>query len=242
MSRKLKRVPLDFNWPTGQIWKGYVNPYQPVECKSCKGSGYSPEYEQLKDRWYGFDGQDEGWMYHVDEDDIQALIKANRLFDFTRRPLNEDQAKDIPEGQYRLSYYNGYVPTPDEVNAWARQGMGHDGLNAYHVISAKLERLGLPSECQYCTGTGHFWQSPEIEAAYEAWENIEPPTGDGYQLWENVTEGSPISPVFTTLNELCTWAEEYATTFANFHATAADWKKMLEEDFVHHQEGNITMM
>lgn len=32
-----------------------------------------------------------------------------------------------------------------------------------------------------------------------------PPTGDGYQLWETVSEGSPISPVFATPEELATW-------------------------------------
>ena len=34
---------------------------------------------------------------------------------------------------------------------------------------------------------------------------IHPPTGDGYQLWETVTEGSPISPVFATPEELADW-------------------------------------
>ena len=33
------------------------------------------------------------------------------------------------------------------------------------------------------------------------WPMAEPPTGDGYQIWETV-KGSPISPVFATPEEL----------------------------------------
>ena len=34
---------------------------------------------------------------------------------------------------------------------------------------------------------------------------IGPPEGDGYQLWENITEGSPVSSVFATPEELADW-------------------------------------
>ncbi len=33
------------------------------------------------------------------------------------------------------------------------------------------------------------------QTAYDAWEQMPPPDGDGYQLWETVTNGSPVSPV-----------------------------------------------
>ena len=32
-------------------------------------------------------------------------------------------------------------------------------------------------------------------------------TDKGYRLWETTTEGSPVSPFFQTVDELCTWAE-----------------------------------
>lgn len=34
---------------------------------------------------------------------------------------------------------------------------------------------------------------------------IPPPSGEGWQLWETVTEGSPVSPVFGTAEELAEW-------------------------------------
>lgn len=65
----------------------------------------------------------------------------------------------------------------------------------------------------------------------------EPPKGEGYQLWETTSEGSPVSPVFKTLDKLCEWCEENATTFANYKASKEEWKQMLEDDFVHHKQG-----
>lgn len=67
----------------------------------------------------------------------------------------------------------------------------------------------------------------------------EPPKGEGYQLWETTSEGSPVSPVFKTLDELCEWCEDNATTFADFKASKEEWKKMLEKDFVYHKQGNF---
>lgn len=31
MGREMKRVPLDFDYPINQIWKGYWNPYDSME-------------------------------------------------------------------------------------------------------------------------------------------------------------------------------------------------------------------
>ena len=50
-----------------------------------------------------------------------------------------------------------------------------------------------------------MWPSVGVKLAYEQWERVEPPTGEGYQLWETVSEGSPISPVFSTPEALADW-------------------------------------
>lgn len=68
----------------------------------------------------------------------------------------------------------------------------------------------------------------------------DPPAGPGYQLWETTTEGSPMSPVFATLDELAAWCEVNASTFGDYRASASKWKEMLLADFVHHTQGNIT--
>lgn len=64
-----------------------------------------------------------------------------------------------------------------------------------------------------------------------------PPPGAGYQMWETTSEGSPQSPVFKTLDALCEWCAENATTFGDWTASAAEWRAMFENGLVYHQEG-----
>lgn len=64
----------------------------------------------------------------------------------------------------------------------------------------------------------------------------DPPKGEGYQLWETTSEGSPTSPVFKTLDELATWCEDNATVFASFKASKEEWIKMIKKDQIVHKE------
>lgn len=70
----------------------------------------------------------------------------------------------------------------------------------------------------------------------------EPPAGDGYQLWETTTEGSPQSPVFRTLDELCGWCAENATTFSSYKQSKEEWRRMLDDGFVYARIGNVTFI
>lgn len=258
MGRELKRVPMDFKWPQGQVWKGYLNPYHSQECKACGGTGLNPETKKLSDDWYSFDKQewiylDDGsgrrynncaWHNHLTEVEVKALIDEDRLWDFTRVPLNDEHKAIIKEkiangGNSWLPFDNGYIPTPEEVNNWNHYGGGHDAINRSICVETRAKHLGVYGLCEYCEGTGEIWQSKEIETLSENWKSFEPPVGDGYQLWETTSEGSPSSPVFATLDELCEWCEDNATTFGSFKATKEEWKKMLDDDHVVHQEGNV---
>lgn len=257
MGRKLRRVPLDFNWPRKKVWVGFMNPHNLPDCPACKGRGESPEVRRWYDRWYGDDTEEDyvwcdethekrwnraAWMNNIDDEDIQALLAANRLWEFTRVPRTEEQRLLVEERMEAgenswLPFNNGYVPTADEVNAYQRQYFLHDGINAGAIVEAKAKKWGQPTKCQQCQGKGHT-ATPEEEAAFEAWEPEEPPMGEGWQLWENTTEGSPLSPVFATLDLLCGWCEEHETVFASSKVSAAEWKQMLEKNFVYHQQGN----
>lgn len=86
--------------------------------------------------------------------------------------------------------------------------------------------------------------SPEslTDEELDDWQGVDPPTGDGYQLWETTSEGSPMSPVFASLDALCAWAAEHATTFGDYTATAADWKRMLTTGLVYHREGGVMFL
>lgn len=64
------------------------------------------------------------------------------------------------------------------------------------------------------------------------------------QLYEDTSEGTPISPVFKKeeFEKLCEWAADNAMTFANYKASKEQWMKMLGDGHVHHREGNIIFM
>lgn len=73
--------------------------------------------------------------------------------------------------------------------------------------------------------------------------NYEPPKGEGYQLWETTSEGSPITPVFKTLGLLCQYCEdEKITVFSSHTATKEEWEKMLSDGIVKYESDGITFI
>lgn len=136
---------------------------------------------------------DRQWCHHLSADDVAALIEAGRLKDFTHTWTKGEgwKPKDPP-----------CVPTPEEVNVWSISGMGHDSINRWVCVTAACTRKGIEATCQACDGEGETWPSKEHKRLYDTWEAEQLPKGDGYQIWETVSEGSPISPVFATPEEL----------------------------------------
>jgi hypothetical protein len=54
-NRSVRRVPLDFDWPIGEKWEGFVNPVHKkfIVCEHCRGDGISKEARALEKIWYG---------------------------------------------------------------------------------------------------------------------------------------------------------------------------------------------
>ena len=279
MGRELKRVPLDFDWPVGTVWEGFINPYSDKEepCPSCSyfpgetPLGHAPGYEILRRLWYHhlhsaffvvraiplYIGQPKGlidfaceilnsgrgWNTQIDEGDVQALIENGRLPDFTRRPRTQehhdilDRLAEEGKPAYWLTESNGYVPTPLEVNAWSKNGFGHDAINAMVCCTARAARYGVAAECLSCGGRATV-PDPELEKLIDGWKRREPPLGPGFQLWSTTGDGHPLSPVFEDIETLSSWAESNATTFGYERATVTEWRVMLESGFIYHKEGN----
>ena len=250
MGRELKRVPLDFDWPLMQPWKGYLNPhYVAKDCAACQGQGWSPEAKHMNDLWYGyvpFKPEDRGsmpflptdavavtwakwqcertpnyygtgplaiqreaericriwnssWRYHLNADDLVAVLAKGRIHDLTHTWSKETKwVKRDPMP----------VITPRQWNEHHCLN-GLDDPGRYAVMKAEAIRLGVAMGCSVCQGEYQIWPSPEAKTLYENWEKEEPPVGEGYQVWETVSEGSPTSPVFTTARDL---ARHMATT------------------------------
>lgn len=140
-----------------------------------------------------------GWLHHLAQDDVDALVAGGRLYDFTHVVVPGEgwKPKDPP-----------VKPTAAEVNEWSLRGMGHDSINASVVIRARCEREGINDTCPTCKGHAGLEKYEGQRAEAEAWEPTGPPKGDGWQLWETVSEGSPISPVFPTADGLSAWMSD----------------------------------
>lgn len=253
MGREIKRVPLTFDHPIGEVWSGYLMPDSlgGLPCPDCK-NGCTPEAQNLHDLWYGYlpfdpastgsvpltadtpavrafaernvnrspqhywgggegailreaqrlaDMWNEQWGHHLSQDDVDALLAAGRLMDFTHTWSSETRWRPIEPAP---------VVTAEQVNTWSIGGFGHDSINAYIVVKARCEREGITYTCPTCEGHATVEAYPGQRAEAEAWERTEPPEGDGWQLWETVSEGSPMSPVFATAEELAGWMSDPA--------------------------------
>lgn len=230
MGREIKRVALDFDYPLGMVWKGYWNPYYGLECKACHGSGLSLAYKQLSDDWY-----DKGWCYQLTQDEVQALVDKNRLMDFTHIPRNEEQREIVRKkveagGNSWLPEPNGYIPTADEVNHWAKTTfIGHDAINRMICVEARAKRLGITeTTCKYCKGNGVLWPDDKYADLHNDFEWVDPPSGEGFQLWENTSEGSPLSPVFENPEDLAKWlADNKASSFGSHTESYETWLKFI---------------
>ncbi len=246
MGREVKRVPLDFAHPMKKTWPGYLNPHRSETCKACSGEGVNAETRVIGAAWYDQDGFPDRWHYEygiapngqkadrppwrvvgdcrrwchsLTQDEVDALVDAGRLMDFTHT-WKAGEGWNPKEPPYR--------PTAAEVNEWSHSGMGHDAINRWVCVEARAKRFGVYGKCEVCGGEGEIWPSPEEKAAAEAWTSTEPPEGNGWQMWETTSEGSPISPVFATPQQLARWlADSGASAFGHDTATYEEWLAMI---------------
>jgi hypothetical protein len=142
---------------------------------------------------------DNMWHHHVSQDDVDALLAAGRLHEFVEYWDPEERKWKPREPRPEV--------TAEQVNEWSIGGFGHDSINAGVVIRARCQREGLPETCEVCEGHGGIEDYPGQREEAENWEGTDPPEGDGWQLWETVSEGSPISPVFASAEELSAWMQ-----------------------------------
>lgn len=142
--------------------------------------------------------------YHPNEVDVKLLFEAG--------DLNQLTHNFVPGKGWIEEKNPGHVPTVEDVRHWlvSADSWSISGSSMEWTMSKSYcAQRGVPHECPHCEGTGEVWISPEAKQAADDWTRTEPPEGEGYQIWETVSEGSPISPVFATPEEL---AEHMSTT------------------------------
>ena len=91
----------------------------------------------------------------------------------------------------------------------------------------EMARLkGIPMTSYGCPDNGEYYHE-----VYELLGRLcEPPAGDGYQLWETCTEGSPVSPVFGTLEELSEWCSDNYSAWGHEYFSKNEWMDFFQEE------------
>jgi hypothetical protein len=194
MSREVRRVPLDFDWPIDKTWAGYLRPdqYDGDPCRDCANGG-TDAFEWLQAVAYVIAGL-------ADDANDEARGRPMHPYLTPLREISYNRAKGRPGPQF-AEFANGIAPETRPSFL---------GRDVYGTLRALIKAAGLPEEwgtCPTCDGHGSIERYPGQRAEAEAWEATEPPTGEGWQYWETVSEGSPISPVFATADELSVWLQ-----------------------------------
>lgn len=198
MSREVRRVPLDFEWPTNKVWDGYVMPddLRLPRCTACGGAGWNGSGAWLATLC---------WRLCMLADDVDREQPLGRRM----HPWLTDDPYP-PTGASRSQ-----IPRPDSdivelLDALGVEAgfLGRTNTDGYRLARRLVEVAGLDSDtwglCRVCSGRGHV-ATREQEAEHDAWQPTDPPVGEGWQLWETVSEGSPLSPVFPDDAGLIGW-------------------------------------
>jgi hypothetical protein len=222
MSREIKRVALDFEWPLNKVWKGYINPhYKRCPAKDCCGgetaasawvlgvarliamlgeqAASAPHAEELRRRGQTFPHPylEELPFAPRDRAPPELLNLLARAGDddalarqIARKYWRDHEAPLRPLTDGLVEFVGGLAGTPPVAGPL-------NGNIEFEIYKKLLSVAGITNEswetCAVCGGDG---MDASVRAAHDAWKKEEPPAGTGWQLWETVSEGSPLSPVF----------------------------------------------
>lgn len=218
MGREIRRVPIDFSWPLNKTWEGFLNPLHrpcPENQKTCfNGQTAAGQWMDTITRFMvtvADDAQDGGnrkargglWPHPY-----LVEMPTAPTYDIPRNIPREDLARILAERQRNPDKY--VVPPSKEMaelltalmakNGYPAGPFGFmDGSAGWYLQKAIFTAAGVDPEtwgrCPVCKGEA---MDPAAKEAYDAWKATPVPEGPGYQLWETVSEGSPVSPVFPT--------------------------------------------
>jgi hypothetical protein len=162
------------------------------ECPSCEGECYHEKARDIARSWYQYQCRlgEISWSRSLTKDEIKALVKARRLSDLTH---------EFIEGKGWVEKTPKKLPTLEEVNEWARKGIGHDAINRCICIEARLKRLGLPQWCEECEGDGRVYIEPKPHVNIVLWL-IHPRKGASRGVQIRITQND-LPKVFEFLKE-----------------------------------------
>jgi hypothetical protein len=200
---------MDFSLPIGKTWGGYLIPenLKAIPCLDCNQNGCDANR--------------------------QWVIKIATLLCMVGEDVhNQKVGRDLGCHLSRIPNHPKVRPDArilELVNILADEepfgGLGYGSGAWYRVAKAIIKSAGLPEDwgiCTTCQGEGTVDAYLGQEALRDAWESTQPPVGEGWQLWETISEGSPYSPVFATAQELAHWMATVPDDYGNLQAKDYD--------------------
>lgn len=147
------------------------------ECPACGGNSYHHDAQEVVNTFYAhMNARGEHWDDKITQDELEALIERGRAKVGT---------------------------TVEEVNSQNRpgaRGMGHDAINRWILISARLKRLGLPEGCPECNGNGNVFTSPTAHVTLTLWI-LHPRKGCSRGVEISAVEQADLPSIFAWLRE-----------------------------------------
>jgi hypothetical protein len=222
MSREIKRVPTDFTWPLNEIWEGYLQPssLEGDWCPNCDGRGSKRGMQWLNALVRLLD------MVLCDSADQKRPMHP-WLNELPLAPHWDEYQGEYPHHQFAATHR---IRPDTDIIEWAQALLNHQNddrhtplqigrlgnSNSDNLFRALMNAASLPEQwswCPTCDGEGTIERYPGQRAEAAAWTQTDPPEGEGWQVWETVSEGSPISPVFAHREQLVDWLMSPANTY-----------------------------
>ena len=240
MGREIRRVPVGFDWPIEKVWWGFVMPstLHSQECIYCDRKGYSKIALKLYNIWYGYEhyfpSGPELKPFESTEEVIVEYAKKNVSKTYTgdtwiKKEFTENELKQ--EAKRLATVFNGrwmYHLNQEEIDVmwdeysklkeifkekpdpftYSRNVISTVFFNECpdEIIRHYAKKQNFNHLCNFCNGKGCF-ENPGAKW----WTETPVPEGPAYQLWETVSEGSPVSPAFEKAEDLAQWLTENYT-------------------------------
>lgn len=209
MSREVRRVPLDFDAPLNKVWQGYITPdrLKPLPCTDCE-NGWTAACEWLRILCSRIQGL---------ASDIGDQRAGKPAHPYLAQDMNPFTTRGKFDGR-GWTELPALIRPSDDILPLVAGLTGRDEEHLMHPVAGDhslgillkiVAAAGLDPDtwgiCTTCGGEATLEAYPGQRAEAEAWEWTQPPEGEGWQLWETVSEGSPISPPYATAEELARW-------------------------------------
>lgn len=200
MSREVKRVADGFDWPMHEVWCGFLMPER-LQSLPCPAGEACENGSTAARAW------------------VEAI--ARLLLQLDSDLQAQEQHRPIHPYLNDIGYYGNARPSADIAEfgtglAGREAGwIGHDSIDAWRATAKLIKAAGLKKKwgrCPTCKGRAYVDAYEGQEADAEAWVPIDPPVGEWWQVWETVSEGSPVSPAFATPEELAAYVVDNEST------------------------------